>query len=427
MPKKARELTALDVKRLSHSGQRDRHEWFAVGGVSGLQLQIAPSGGRSWLLRTMIGGKRRSIGLGPYPELTLAAAREAAREAKAKIAMGIDPIEDKRAARATLEAAQRRGLTFRDAVDRCLAVRLDEFRNEKHQKQWRSSLDSYAVPEIGNMLVGEIEVQDVLRVLEPIWGTKTETASRLRGRIENVLAWATVAGHRSGDNPARWRSNLDAILPKPSKLSKVEHHGALPLDLVADWFADLKERSVTATRALEFAAMTAARSGEVRGITWAEVDLEQGLWTIPAERMKAGREHRVPLTAEAVALLRDMPKTAEYVFPAPKGGQLSDMALSSVMRRINEAASGRYADRRSGRPAVPHGLRRTFRDWTAERTEYPSDMAEMALAHTVGSAVERAYRRTDMLQRRRVMMEAWGSFLAGMDRGQVMAFPGASA
>lgn len=427
MPKKARELTALDIKRLSHSGERDRHEWFAVGGVSGLQLQIAPSGGKSWLLRTMIGGKRRSIGLGPYPEVSLAAAREVAREAKAKIAMGIDPIEDKKAARATLEAAQRRGLTFRDAVDRCLAVKLDEFKNEKHQKQWRSSLDTYAVPEIGNMLVGEIEVQDILRVLEPIWGTKTETASRLRGRIENVLAWATVAGHRSGDNPARWRGNLDAILPKPSKVAKVEHHAALPLDMVAEWFADLRRRDGTASRALEFAAMTAARSGEVRGMKWSEVDFDQSLWVIPAERMKAGKEHRVPLTAEAVALLRGMPKTAEYVFPAPKGGQLSDMALSSVMRRINEAAGGRYADRRSGRPAVPHGLRSTFRDWTAERTEYQSDMAEIALAHTVGSAVERAYRRTDMLERRRAMMETWWAFLRGERQDNVIPISGARA
>lgn len=428
MPKKARELTALDVKRLSHSGQRDRHEWFAVGGVSGLQLQVAPSGGKSWLLRTMIGGKRRSIGLGPYPEVSLAAAREAAREAKARIALGNDPIEDRRAARAALEAAQRRGLVFKDAVDRCLEVKLEEFRNEKHQKQWRSSLDTYAVPEIGNMLVGEIEVRDVLRVLEPIWGTKTETASRLRGRIEIVLAWATVAGHRTGDNPARWRGNLDAILPKPSKVAKVEHHAALPLDLAADWFADLRERGGTATRALEFLAMTAARSGEVRGMTWGEVDLAQGLWTIAAERMKAGKEHRIPLTTDAVDVLRGLPQTdSEYVFAAVRGGMLSDATLSAAMKRINKAAGGRYADRRSGRPAVPHGLRSTFRDWAAERTEYPSDMAEIALAHTVGSAVERAYRRTDMLERRRAMMAAWASFLVGEDRGQVVLIRGAGA
>ncbi len=414
MPKKARELTALDVKRLVHSGQRDRHEWVAVGGVSGLQLQIAPSGGKSWLLRTMVGGKRRSIGLGPYPDVSLASAREAAREAKEKISKGNDPIEDRKAARAALTAAQRRGLVFKDAVDRCLAVKLDEFRNEKHQKQWRSSLDNYAVPEIGNMLVGEIEVQDVLRVLKPIWNEKTETASRLRGRIEAVLAWATVAGHRSGDNPAKWRGNLDAILAKPSKVAKVQNHAALPLDLVSDWFADLKERSGTATRALEFLTMTAARSGEVRGMKWAEVDLSEGLWTVPAERMKAGKEHRIPLTTDAADLLRGLPrKDSYYVFAAVRGGMLSDAALSAAMKRINEAAGARYADRRSGRPAVPHGLRSTFRDWAAERTEFPSDMAEIALAHTVGSAVERAYRRTDMLERRRAMMNAWADFLKG--------------
>jgi integrase len=263
------------------------------------------------------------------------------------------------------------------------------------------------------MPVADIRVDDVKRVLEPIWNTKTETATRLRGRIEAVLAWATVHGHRTGDNPARWKGNLDASLPKPKKGSKVKNHPALTLDDAPAWFADLRKREGFATRALEFVALTAARSGEVRGATWDEIDLEAGVWTVPAERMKAEKEHRVPLTEAAKALLEGMDRMGDspFIFPAARGGALSDMALSACMKRINEAREGGYLDARSKRPAVPHGLRSTFRDWAAERTEYPAEMAEMALAHQVGSAVERAYRRSDMMDKRRQMMEDWAGFL----------------
>jgi integrase len=413
MPTKAKELTALDVKRIAHPG-RGRNAMFAVGGVSGLMIQVAPTGSKSWILRATVGTKRRDIGLGGYPDVTLAAARERAREARDMIRQGIDPVEQRKAVRAALAAQQRRGLTFREAVDRYCAAKLGELRNTKHKAQWRSTLDAYACPMLGDMLVDDIRVSDVQRALEPIWAGKTETASRLRGRIESVLAWATVAGHRTGDNPARWKNNLDAILPKPTKLAKVTHQPALALGAAPDWFADLRAREGIATRALEFLALTAARSGEVRGATWSELDLKAGLWTIPATRMKAGAEHRVPLTAEAVALLEALPRMKDnpLVFPAARGGALSDMALSACMRRINDAREGGYLDPRSGRPAVPHGLRSTFRDWTAERG-YPRDMAEIALAHTVGSDVERAYRRSDMLDRRRAMMAAWGAFLRG--------------
>lgn len=229
------------------------------------------------------------------------------------------------------------------------------------------------------------------------------------------MAWATVAGHRTGDNPARWRGNLDAILPKPTKVAKGENHPALKLDDAARWFTALRQRDGVSARALEFVAVTACRSGEVRGATWAEFDLDAGLWTIPASRMKASREHRVPLTAEAVALLKALPRLegSDFVFPAPRGGMLSDMALTAVMRKLHAADSEGFTDRASGRPAVPHGLRSTFRDWCAERTEYPREMAEIALAHTVGSDVERAYRRSDMVERRRAMMAAWQRFLRG--------------
>lgn len=412
MPRKARELSALEVKRLKHPG-RGRNATFPVGGVDGLLLQITPTGARSWLLRCKIGDKRRTIGLGGYPDVTLAMARERAREMRDRIWRGEDPVEERRAARAAAVAAQKRGVTFAQAVDRYLANKLEEFRNEKHRKQWRATLDTYAVPVLGEMLVGDIAVHDVQRVLEPIWTTKTETASRLRGRIENVLAWATVAGHRTGDNPARWRGNLDAILPKPGKVAKAGHNPALAIDDAPSWFADVRARSGIAARALEFVALTAARSGEVRGARWEEFDLDARMWVIPAERMKARREHRVPLSDAAVALLEALPRLegSPYVFAAPRGGMLSDMSLSAAMRRINEAREGGYLDPRSGRPAVPHGLRSTFRDWAAERTDYPRDMCEIALAHHVGSEVERAYRRGDQLEKRRAMMTDWAAFL----------------
>jgi len=421
MPKKAQELGPLQVKRLTHPGGKG-NVTFAVGGVDGLQLQITPTGARSWVLRLVVAGTRRNIGLGSYPTVSLAQAREAARETRELVRQGIDPVAHKRAARASLAAQHARGLTFAKAMEKYLAVKLAEFDNDKHRKQWRASLDAYAVPVLGPMLVDQITVQDVRRALAPIWTDKTETASRLRGRIEAVLAWATVNGHRDGDNPARWRGNLDAILPKPSKVAKADHWPALRLEDAPDWFADLRGRDGIATRALEFLAMTATRSGEVRGATWAEIDLEAKLWTIPAERMKAKREHRVPLTAEAVVLLKGLPRMqgSAFVFPAARGGELSDMALSACMRRINEARKDGYLDRRSGRPAVPHGLRSTFRDWAAERTDYPRDMAEIALAHTVGSEVERAYRRGDMIEKRRQMMAAWGRFLRGQTAEKVV-------
>jgi integrase len=412
LPKKVSELSAKEVRDLKHPG-RGLNVTYPVGGVAGLLMQITPTDARSWVLRTMIGSKRREIGLGGFPDVTLAQARERAREAKDAIRQGIDPIEQRRAARAALTAQQARGMTFAQAMEAYLKIKLIEFDNDKHRKQWRASLDAYAAPSLGQMLVSEITVHEIARALEPIWTTKTETASRLRGRIEAVMAWATVQGHRDGDNPARWRGNLDAILPKPSKVAKVAHHPALALADVSSWFADLCKRDGMATRALEFLTMTAARSGEVRGATWAEIDTDAALWTIPADRMKASKEHRVPLTPDAVALLKALPRMAggEFVFPAARGGMLSDMSLSACMKRMNEAKPGGYLDPRSGRPAVPHGMRSAFRDWVSEHTDYPRDMAEISLAHTVGSEVERAYRRGDQMEKRRAMMADWGKFL----------------
>ncbi|MBT9246651.1 integrase arm-type DNA-binding domain-containing protein [Gemmobacter fulvus] len=418
MPKIAAELGPLDVKRLKHSGT-GAGETVAVGGVSGLVMQLLPSGGKTWLLRAMVGGKRREIGIGGYPDVTLAQARERARDIKDLIRQGVDPVEDRKAKRSALIAARRRSMTFADAVDKALAAKLDAFKNEKHQDQWRNTLQTYAMPELGKMTVQEITVQDVLRVLQPIWASKTETASRLRGRVEAVLSWATVAGHRMGDNPARWAGNLKELLPAPGKIAVEGNHPALALGDAPAWFADLRTRDGFGARAVEFAALTAARSGEVRGATWNEIDFDAALWIIPAARIKMAREHRVPLSPTAVAMLEALPKLEgnPQVFPAVRGGQLSDMTLSATMRRIHETAVAKggagYLDPRNKRPAVPHGLRSTFRDWVAERTTYPGEMAEVALAHRISNAVEAAYRRGDMVEKRRAMMAAWAGFLLG--------------
>jgi integrase len=417
MPKVARELSALEVRKLEHPGTGS-NATFAAGGVSGLMLQITPNGGRTWLLRVTVGAKRREIGLGGFPDVTLAQARDRAREAKDKIRSGVDPVEERKAAKAALAAAQRRGLTFAEAMDRYLAAKLDAFKNAKHRQQWRNTLESYALPELGPMLVQEITVQDMLRVLEPIWQSKTETASRLRGRVESVLSWATVAGHRSGDNPARWAGNLKELLPAASKVGKQDRQPALQIDDAPRWFAALRARDGIGSRALEFAALTACRSQEVRGAAWDEIDLDQEMWIVPALRMKMDREHRVPLSDEVLALLKALPRFdgTPLVFPARRGGELSDMTLSATMKRLHEAevADGRggFLDRVSKRPAVPHGLRSTFRDWAAERTNFPGDLAEVALAHKVGNAVEAAYRRGDMIDKRRTMMAAWADFLS---------------
>jgi integrase len=410
---KRRASSALTAAKVKTAGPGKHHD----GGGLGLILRVDPNGSRFWVQRITIHGKRREIGLGSPPIVTLAKAREAATENKTLLRAGGDPLAEKR--------KSRESITFAKAVESYLASKLAEFGNEKHRKQWFATLNTYARPRIGHLLVRAITTADVLRVLEPIWNEKNETASRLRGRIEAVLSWATVAGHRTGDNPARWAGNLKELLPKPSKVAKTDNQPALSLGDVARWWSDLGKRHGMAAEAMQFLTLTAARSGEVRGMTWDEVTLDPantakraGIWIIPASRMKAGREHRVALTPDAVAILAALPRMegSPFVFFAPRGGALSDMSLSAVMRRMQEtevkAGHTGYLDPQNKRPAVPHGLRSTFRQWAAERG-YPRDMAELALAHFIGSEVERAYQRSDMLERRRAMMADWASFLRG--------------
>lgn len=385
----------------------------AVGGVAGLYLYINDTGARSWVLRTMVGDKRRHMGLGGFPDVPLAQAKDKARKARNDIAQGIDPIAQRKAVTSHLRAQQATEKTFVQAAEGFLQAHGDTWRNPKHRAQWASTLETYAYPFMGKLLVRDVGQEHVLAALEPIWKTKNETASRLRGRIENVLDWATARKYRTGDNPARWKGHLDMLLPASSKVKKVEHHRALPIDGMGAFMADLRKREGTAARALEFTILTAARSGEVRGATWSEVDLQTGIWTIPGDRMKAGKEHRVPLTEPAIRILRTQQHQdqTELVFTALRGGQLSDMAMAAVMRRMEV-------------DAVPHGFRSTFRDWARERTDYSRDLAEQALAHALDNKVEAAYRRGDALEKRRQMMADWSAFcsdVAAQGLGAIVA------
>lgn len=404
MPRKAKELSPLAVNRLKDPGLH------FVGGVAGLALQVLPTGGRTWILRVMIGGKRRDMGLGGFPDVTLAEAKEAARKARALIREGGDPIEQTKAARNALKAATAKATTFRQAVDAYVGAHEAGWRNAKHRAQWTSSLERHAYPVLGDLSVADIEMAHIMKVLDPIWREKTETASRVRGRIEQVLDWASVRGLRNGQNPARWKGLLDKALPKPGKIAKPVHHRALPYQDVPAFMERLKRHEGMGATALRFAIFTAARSGEVRGARWPEIDLNKAIWIIPAERMKAGREHRVPLSNDAVSLLDALPRVAgsDLVFPAPRGGQLSDMTLSAVLRRMEV-------------DAVPHGFRSTFRDWVAEQTNYGGEVAEMALAHIVGNKVEAAYRRGDLFEKRRQLAADWACYCLGKGDARVVA------
>lgn len=397
MPRKARELAPVEVKRLTTPGL------YAVGGVAGLHLQVTKSGARSWILRATIGGKRRDLGLGGYPDVTLALAREKARDTREKIAQGIDPVAERQRLRSVALAERLRNMTFQNAAEAVIAKKQAEASNPKHGKQWASTLETYAFPVLGSMSVADIELAHVKQVLEPIWQKKTETATRVRQRIEAVLSWAAVHGHRSGENPARWKGNLDAVLPAPTKVSKVEHHRAMPMDEMHAFMEALEKRQGIAPRCLTFTILTAVRSGEARAATWDEIDLTEKVWKIPAERMKAGREHRVPLSAPAVELLEGLPRFAgcNLIFPNSQGRKLSDATLAAVLKRMKVHGK-----------ATVHGFRSTFRDWAAERTSTPHHVAEMALAHTIKNHAEAAYRRGDLLAKRAKLMQQWADFLA---------------
>lgn len=386
-------LTALQVFKMTAPGR------YGDGG--GLWLQVSPAGTKSWLFRFMLDGRARQMGLGAVSDVTLAEAREAARDARRLSREGIDPIDEREQKRAEMRAARMRHVTFRDCAERYMKAHEAGWRNPKHRDQWRSTLTTYADPVLGELSVSQIDTALVLKVLEPIWLAKPETASRTRGRIEAVLDWAQARGYRKGENPARWRGHLDKLLPSKARVRRVEHHGALPYQRVPAFITELRLKPFVSARALEFTILTAARTGEVIGARWPEIDLDEASWTVPAERMKAGREHRVPLCAHAVAILHGMPREdGGFAFPGakPKSG-LSNMAMLQLLRGMDGTEG-----------LTVHGFRSAFRDWAAEQTDYPREVAEAALAHTISDKVEAAYRRGDLFEKRRRLMEDWAAF-----------------
>ena len=393
-------LTARRVATIKTPGK--------YGDGHGLWLRFTPAGRRWWFLRFRFRGRDRELGLGSAEEVGLKEARESAARARRQIREGLDPIEERRKVRAKASAP-----TFAECAKRFLASHEAGWRNAKHCAQWHSTLEAYAYPVLGEQPVNAVGVADVLLVLEAVWTTKPETASRLRGRIERVLDWARARGLRHGENPARWRGHLDKLLPKRSQVRAVRHHAALPWREVPEFMAALRAREGIAARALEFAVLTAARSGEVRSMGWDEVDGE--VWTVPAERMKAKREHRVPLSARALAILDEMRRfgsePGQLVFPGMRAGRpLSDMSLTAVLRRMGREI------------LTAHGFRSTFRDWSAETTSFPREVCEQALAHTLADKVEAAYRRGDLFEKRRRLMSAWAGYCGQSPRAQVVEF-----
>lgn len=397
MPRKLHNaLTAVTVK----SAKPGRH---ADGG--GLQLLVKDTGARSWVYRFMLKGKSRDIGLGAAGPggISLADARDLATVLRLKVKAGIDPLEERQQAEATAKAAEQAakvaGVTFKAMAETHIAANKGSWRNAKHKQQWENTLATYAYPVFGELPVADIDTPRVLKVLEPIWRDKPETASRLRGRIETVLDSAKARGYRQGENPARWRGHLAQILPARTKLSR-GHHKAMPYDAIPAFLSQLREREAIAALALEFAILTGARTGEVIGAEWGEVDLAKALWTVPPERMKAGKEHRVPLSPRVMEILGETKQLGgQYLFPGAQRSKLSSMAMAMLLRRMKL-------------DVTVHGFRSAFRDWAAECTGYSHEVAEMALAHTISNAVERAYRRGDLFDKRRRLMADWATYCA---------------
>jgi integrase len=413
VPKKVKVLKPVELQHLTHATSKDGKAYNAlhpVGGVAGLLLQITPSGAKSWIYRTTVGGKRRSIGLGGYPDVTLSQARDLARERKATIRSGIDPVEEQKANKRKLVAAQLSTMTFEDAAKAYIKKKDAEFKNPRQTEQWHSSLATYAYPKLGRMPVADIGLPHIKAVLDPIWETKTETAKRVQARIENILGWSATHGYRSAENPARWQGYLDKVYPSPAKIKKKRHHAALPVTDLPGFMSELRQMKGDAARALEFLILTAARTNEVigdkriskTGIAWEEIDFERRVWTVPAERMKSGKEHRVPLSDRAIEILEGMPRQYAHVFTGTKGSIASNNNLSAVLKRM-------------GVSATVHGFRSTFKDWAREYTAYHDEVSELALAHVNSDETRAAYARSQLIEKRRLLMGEWKEFCSNID------------
>ncbi len=395
MPKKvSNALTPLAVKNAKPGRHADGN---------GLHLLVKESGARSWVYRFMLDGKSRDVGLGAAGRdgISLADARDARDALRIKVKAGIDPLDERQRraadALAAAQAAKVAGVTFRAVSEAYMGSNGDSWRNDKHRQQWKNTLATYVYPVIGDLPVAEVNTAHVLQIIEPIWKAKAETASRVRGRIETILDAAKARGYREGENPARWRGHIAQILPARARLTR-GHHKAMPYETIPAFIAALRQREAVAALALEFTILTAARTGEVIGAKWDEVDLDKAIWTIPANRMKAGKEHRVPLSSRAVEILMETQGLRkESLFPAIRGGKLSGMAMTMLLRRMKV-------------DVTVHGFRSGFRDWCAECTGYAHEVAEMALAHTIDNKVERAYRRGDLFDKRRRLMDEWAAY-----------------
>jgi integrase len=417
MPKIVTPLSDLQVRRITRVG------WHAVGGVAGLLLQVRKpkkDGAqipRSWILRVKAGDQRQPIGLGSYPQVSLAVAREQAAKLVMEAKQGINLKAKKRAQRSSLILAASKNKTFKECAEAYMDAHSSDYTNEKHRKQWPATLVTYAYPIIGNMLVSDIAMRDVRNVLEQetvvdvntkgkLWYVKTETGKRVLGRIKTVLDYATVNEYRSGTNPAQWTGFLSTQLPSPKKIQKKEHHPAVPYLQIGGFMSKLRSNSSLSAKALEFLILTAVRSGSVRKAEWSEIDTDNALWIIPAEHTKARQEHRVPLQPQAIKLLESLSKVAgtNLIFPNRNNKALSDMALNQIMRGMRERGELKVG-------GVPHGFRSTFRDWSAERTSYSDEIRKAASGHAIGDSVKEAYQRTDLLENRRSLMNEWANFL----------------
>jgi integrase len=384
-------LTARTVETKKVQG------YFADGG--NLYLRVSESLTKSWAFIYVKGGKRTEMGLGSISNVTLEEARQKATELRKQLSNGIEPLAEKRQQENERKLQIAKAMTFKQCADAYINAHKAGWKNPKHAQQWQNTLAQYAFPVFGDFDVKAIDTALITKCLEPIWLTKNETAGRVRGRIESVLDWATVRKFRTGENPARWRGHLDKLLTKPSKIQQTEHHSALPYAEINSFIEQLRQQDGIAAKCLEFTILTATRTGETIGATWAEFDLDAKIWTIPAERMKAKKEHRVPLNHHALAILNEMAaiRFNDYVFPSNKKG-LSNMAMLTLLKRMDRT------------DITVHGFRSTFRDWAAESTAYPSEVVEMALAHTIKNQVEAAYRRGDLLEKRKTLMDSWAKY-----------------
>ncbi len=418
MPKIAKQLTDLEVRNLTRIG---RH---AVGGVVGLCKQVSSSSSASWILKATIDGQQKELGLGSCRSVALKDARDKARQLRMQIAQGVDPIQQKRQAKLDRRRKQQRTKTFDEVAGLYIESVAAQWQNRKSRAQWESSLSAYVSPIIGSIDCADIETTDVMSVLEPIWQTKTETASRIRGRIEKILSYAKTRGYRSGENPARYRGHLDTMLPSPEKLKNKIAQPALDYRQLPAFMALLRNVDSISARCLEFMILTATRQGETRGLVWSELDLEQNLWVIPSIRMKADKEHVVPLTKRCVEILHQVPKRDDspYVFAAVRGGKLSDATVGKLVKSIHNAevergGKGFVDHRQDKRPVVPHGFRSTFRDWAAECSSYPREVIEHCLAHRLRDRAEAAYQRGSILPKRIELMALYDQFCAASADG----------